>query len=62
MSHLGCEITKSLSGSVVQLVLNPGNKLIGYSTEVRSFGDVLPDESVRVLNGSTFPRMESLQI
>ena len=40
---------------VVQFVFNPADKLIGYSTEVRSFGDILPDESVRVLIGSTFP-------
>ena len=52
-----CEITKPLSGSVVQFVFNPGNKLIGYSTEVRSFGDVLPDETVHILISSTFPRM-----
>ena len=52
-----CEITKPLSGPVVQFFFNPGNKLIGYSTEVRSFGDVLPDETVHILIGSTFPRM-----
>ena len=52
-----CEITKPFSGPVVQFFFNPGNKLIGYSTEVRSFGDVLPDETVHILIGSTFPRM-----
>ena len=39
-------------------VLNPGNKLIGYFTEFRSFGDVLPNETIHILIGSTFPRME----
>ena len=32
------------------------DKLVGYFTEIRSFGDVLSDESIRVLIGSTFPR------
>ena len=41
-------------------VYNRGNKLIGYSTEIRSFGDVLPDETVHILIGSTFPRMVRL--
>jgi len=40
--------------SVFQLVFNPAKKLVSYFTEIRSFWDVLPDESVRVLIGSTF--------
>ena len=38
-------------------IFNLGNKFFGYSTKVRSFGYVLPDESVRVFIGPTFPRM-----
>lgn len=47
----------SLSGSVVQFFLNPFDKLVGYSTEVRTFWDVLPNESIRILIGLTFSRM-----
>ena len=43
--------------SIVQLILNLENKLIGYSTEVRTFEDVLSDEIVHVLIGFMFPRV-----
>ena len=43
--------------SIVQLILNSENKLIGYSTEVRTFEDVLSDGIVRILIGFTFLRV-----
>lgn len=47
--YVWSEITKLLLGPVFQFVFNPGYKFIGYFTEIHTFGDVLPNETVHVL-------------
>ena len=46
-----------LARSAIQLPFHLGNRLVADCTEIRPLGEILSDQPVDVLVGSTFPRM-----
>ena len=54
------EITKPFYSVYSSTYLNPWKKAIGYFTEVHYFGDVLPDESIRILIGYMVPKNSTI--